>query len=163
MSTTLEINNHVFTLSSNRGTILKINTHDFKIGREDGTVLTIPRTEMKDPDFDIEDKVEIYKDGKEFIVHVIKPANRETIKSHSRRKINKNVFVWVGAFLGGFFGIDRFMRGQNDMAMMKIFISPLTAFIWTFVDFFIAFYKAYGPSYDSKTDITFDSEGNYIH
>ncbi|MBQ6375669.1 TM2 domain-containing protein [Candidatus Saccharibacteria bacterium] len=161
MSITLEISGRIFKLSSNRGTVLKINAHDFKIGMEDGTVLTIPRTEMKDPDFDVEDEVEIFKDGREFIIRVVERANRETVKARSRRKVDKNLFVWVGTFLFGWLGVDRFMRGQVFFGVLKIFIGPYTLFLWNIIDFFVAFSKAYGSAYGDKSEITFDRDGNY--
>lgn len=163
MTTTIEIDGHIFKLSSNQGTVLKINTHDFKIGMDDGTVITIPRTEMVDPDFEEGDIIKLYKDGREFILKPVVTAtgnNAATNIKRNTRKVNKHVFVWVGAFLLGWFGVDRFMRGQIGIGILKIFVGPYTLFIWDLIDWVIAMSKAYG-AYSDKEYITFNANGDY--
>ena len=70
-------------------------------------------------------------------------------------KINKHVFVWVGAFLFGGFGVDRFMRGQIGLGICKILFGWLTLGIWELVDFIIALVKVYGSAFGSVDDVTF--------
>ena len=36
------------------------------------------------------------------------------------KRFNKNLFVWVFAFLLGELGIDRFMRGQVGLGVLKL-------------------------------------------
>lgn len=69
-------------------------------------------------------------------------------------KINKNLFVWVGSFLFGSFGVDRFMRGQVGTGICKILFGWMTLGIWATVDFIIAVVKAYS-TYSDTDDITF--------
>ncbi|MBS9336388.1 NINE protein [Fructobacillus papyrifericola] len=42
------------------------------------------------------------------------------------KTMNKHVFVWVGAFLFGLFGVDRFMRGQIGIGILKLVIEAGT-------------------------------------
>ena len=69
--------------------------------------------------------------------------------------INKHLFVWIGAFLFGVLGVDRFMRGQIGLGLVKLFIgSWLTAGIWALVDWIIAMVKAYSTFSDTE-ELTF--------
>jgi len=60
-------------------------------------------------------------------------------------RIDKNIFTWIGAFLFGYFGVDRFMRGQIGLGILKIFFDWFG--IWAIIDFIIAISK-YGQ-YDN--------------
>jgi len=53
------------------------------------------------------------------------------------RRIDKNIFIWVGTFLFGSFGVDRFMRGQILVGIVKLFTFGLGG-IWTLIDFIYA-------------------------
>jgi len=54
-------------------------------------------------------------------------------------RIDKHIFTWVGTFLFGYFGVDRFMRGQVGLGILKIVIDWFA--IWAIVDFIIALTK----------------------
>lgn len=56
------------------------------------------------------------------------------------KSINKNVYTWVGTFLFGAIGVDRFMRGQVGLGILKI-ITLGVGGIWTLVDWIIALTK----------------------
>lgn len=78
------------------------------------------------------------------------------------RKINKHIFVWVGCFLFGEFGVDRFLRGQIGLGICKFLFGWLTLGIWPLADWIIGLSKAYGNSYGNVEDITFDANGKYL-
>jgi len=82
------------------------------------------------------------------------------------KRINKHVYTWVGAFLFGEIGVDRFMRGQVGLGILKLVLFGLCAgvaalvsaftfgmgavlvpvfmapiYIWWFIDWIIALTK----------------------
>lgn len=54
------------------------------------------------------------------------------------KRVSKVMFVVVGAWLLGGFGVDRFMRGQTGLGVAKIFLGWAG---WALVDFIIALTK----------------------
>jgi cbb3-type cytochrome oxidase subunit 3/TM2 domain-containing membrane protein YozV len=69
-------------------------------------------------------------------------------------RINKNLFIWVGTFLFGGFGVDRFMRGQILVGIVKLLVVifgvgfslsggllGLLGCIWVLVDWIYALLK----------------------
>ena len=70
------------------------------------------------------------------------------------KKVNKNVFVWVGTFLFGGLGVDRFMRGQIGLGIVKL-LTVGGCGVWVLIDWIIALSKAYGAAYKDSDEITF--------
>lgn len=70
------------------------------------------------------------------------------------KKINKHVFAWVGAFLFGGLGVDRFMRGQVGLGTLKI-ITGGGLGTWALVDWIIALTKVYGNAFSDDEMVTF--------
>jgi len=56
------------------------------------------------------------------------------------KRINKHVLTWVGCFLFGLLGVDRFMRGQIGLGILKL-ITGGGLGIWDLVDWIIALTK----------------------
>lgn len=87
--------------------------------------------------------------------HVTVNVNQPTLQAVTKT-INKHIFVWIGAWLFGCLGVDRFMRGQIGLGVFKLLIGWwATIGIWPLVDWIIAMVKAYGQSFGSEEEITF--------
>jgi TM2 domain-containing membrane protein YozV len=56
------------------------------------------------------------------------------------KRIDKHVFTWVGILLFGAIGVDRFMRGQVGLGILKL-ITVGGAGIWSLIDWIIALTK----------------------
>lgn len=143
--------------------ILKIESDQVKIGTDDGKVVTVPIASIAYPDPQEGDRVNVYKDGSSYIVKKAPTAidGIYQTESNGNRSINKHIFVWVGTFIAGGFGVDRFLRGQIGVGICKLLFSWLTLGIWELVDWIVALTKAYGSAYGSEENITFDAEGHY--
>lgn len=70
------------------------------------------------------------------------------------KTIDKNVFAWVFCFLLGGLGVDRFVRGQVGLGILKL-ITAGGFGVWALVDWIIALTKAYGSSFADERDFTF--------
>ena len=74
----------------------------------------------------------------------------------NRRVINKHIFAWVCCFAFGYLGVDRFVRGQIGLGILKLLtIGGLG--VWALVDFIIAVANVYGQAYSGTEYVVFDN------
>lgn len=143
--------------------ILKITGNEVKIGTDDGKVVTAPIASISYPNPQEGDHVNVYKDDKSYIIKKVASPVSNIVQNDASgaKSINKHVFVWVAAFLFGGFGVDRFLRGQVGLGIVKLLFGWVTLGIWPLVDWIVAISKAYGGAYGDVENITFDKAGNY--
>ena len=76
------------------------------------------------------------------------------------RHIPKSLFVWVCSFLFGVVGVDRFVRGQIGLGLLKLFTGGCWGFLYLF-DLAEAIIKAYGSAYRDSDYFHFNADGSY--
>lgn len=70
------------------------------------------------------------------------------------KKYNKHVFCWVFTCLLGSLGIDRFLRGQVGLGILKLFTGGGFG-VWALIDWIICLAKVYGSAYKDVEGVTF--------
>ena len=83
-----------------------------------------------------------------------KSGGQTRMYTASEKRINKHIFVWVGNFLFGYLGVDRFIRGQIGLGILKILTGGGCG-VWTLVDWIISLTKAYGGPFGDEEDVVF--------
>lgn len=143
--------------------IISIDGDEVKIGGNDGQVTTVNKTMVKYAGAKVGDEVEVYRDGEGYIVTTKGNASAQQTADvpEGGRSFEKNIFVWVFAFLLGGWGVDRFVRGQIGTGVCKLLFGWCTLGIWGLVDWINAMVKAYGSAYGNSADLVFDAQGKY--
>ena len=75
------------------------------------------------------------------------------------RHINKYIFVVVCNFLFGVVGVDRFVRGQFLLGLVKLFTGGLGGILY-FIDLVVAIVKAFSV-YGDTDELHFNADGSY--
>ena len=70
------------------------------------------------------------------------------------KRINKHVFAWVFCFLLGELGVDRFVRGQVGLGILKLLTAGGCG-VWSLIDWIIALTKAYGAAYANSEEVVY--------
>ncbi|WP_022770425.1 TM2 domain-containing protein [Butyrivibrio sp. NC2007] len=140
--------------------ILKIEQTSAKIGTDDGRVINIPIGYFGYPNPRVGDIVSIYKDGNGYIV--TKQGGNVAYATNYPKSINKHVYVWVCSFIFGYLGVDRFVRGQIFLGIMKLLFNWATCGIWWLVDWIIGMVKAYGSAFGSEDNLGFNTNGSFV-
>lgn len=148
--------------------ILTVDNDLIRVGDDDGQVITVPITAVNYANPKVGDKVKIFHDGDKVIIawdgpSAAAPAASVGAGTGKNITINKHLFVWLGTFLFGSLGVDRFMRGQIGLGIAKLLLCTLgwmiivggfAGWIWSIVDFIVALTKAYG-TFSSTENLTF--------
>lgn len=161
--------------------ILMINEEKVALGDENNNLVTVPRTAISYENPAVGDSVDLFQnDSVSIVVKAEESASAQTDLAAAQnesakvnapvnvtvnapqtsayvaqeKKINKHVFAWVGAFLFGGLGVDRFMRGQVGLGILKIITLGGWGF-WALVDWIIALTKVYGNAFSDDEMVTF--------
>lgn len=142
--------------------IICINGNKVSIGLSNGSIVDVPVASIGYPNPQVGDEVKVYRNDDQVVVRLVNSLQNQPQSEGSNslgygaieKKMNKHVFCWVGAFLFGGFGVDRFMRGQVGVGICKLLFGWLTLGLWALIDWIIALSKVYGTFSDSE-DVVF--------
>lgn len=70
------------------------------------------------------------------------------------KTMNKHVFCWVCTWLFGSLGVDRFVRGQVGLGVLKLLTAGGCG-VWALIDWIICLTKVYGAPYNDVENVSF--------
>lgn len=70
------------------------------------------------------------------------------------KRYNKHMFCWLFCWFLGGLGVDRFMRGQVGLGVLKL-LSCGGCGVWALIDLIIAITKVYGSSCAGSEEVVF--------
>ena len=143
--------------------IIKIEEEKISIGTDEGKIITVQRSAINYDKPKIGDEVKIFGEAKDMIVSKELSQNQsgsssaqgnQGLYSAKEKHLNKNLFVWLGTFAFGAIGVDRFMRGQVGLGILKLLLCG-GAGIWAMIDWIIGLVKAYGGAFNDTEEVVF--------
>ena len=81
-------------------------------------------------------------------------------QAYSARHMNKHIFVWIWSFFLGYLGVDRFIRGQVGLGVLKLITFGFGG-VWWMIDWLISAVKAYFTD-GVGDDLYFTADGSYV-
>ena len=70
------------------------------------------------------------------------------------KKFNKHLFCWLFTWALGGLGVDRFMRGQVGLGILKL-ITGGGCGVWALIDWIMCLTKVYGAAYKDTEEVAF--------
>lgn len=150
--------------------IIQIEEDKVLLGTEDNKIVEVPIEQLNFDDPKIGDKVRTFEGEDTVIVTREEPGSKNeqnlqittNVQTSSQtgqyapneRRCNKHVFVWIGNFLFGYLGVDRFIRGQIGLGILKLLTIGALG-VWALIDFIISLVMAYGSAFGRQEDVVF--------
>lgn len=139
--------------------IIKIDCENVIVGSDDGSLESVKLESVNYNNPRVGDKVQIFR-GEEKIIIAKADCDENDSNAYDEvltveeKVINKHVFVWVATFIFGSIGVDRFLRGEIGLGVVKLLTLGAIG-IWSLVDFIIALVKAYGGAFGDSENVKF--------
>ena len=93
--------------------ILRVNNTTVEIGMDSGEIKNYPIAFVEYANPQVGDIVDVYAGRDEVSIIKNEPNKQQESGYYAReKKINKHIFIWIGTFLFGAFGVDRFIGGS---------------------------------------------------
>ena len=70
------------------------------------------------------------------------------------KRYNKHLFCWLFTWFLGSLGVDRFMRGQIGLGILKLITGGVCG-VWALIDLIICITKVYGSSMNGQEEVVF--------
>ena len=141
--------------------VVRINKDTIELGDDNFNISEYPLAWVSYAKPKVGDTVLVYKSADNGVTTVAiakSDENNEVVQSGGyyakEKSMNKHIFIWIGTFLFGCIGVDRFMRGQIALGIIKL-VTVGGGGMWSLIDFIIALVKCYGSAFSDTEEVTF--------